>query len=889
MTDPSQLSDAELFAIAGIQPPAAPAPAAPAAPRREAPRPQPRAYTGQLPTDPEAVFGALVMQESGGRAGVLGPETQWGRAQGRTQMLPATAQEMAQRLGVPWRPELMTGISPEAAAYQDRLGLEYLRQGYEQTGNMRDALRYYHGGPDRALWGPKTNAYAEEVLNRFAGGDAAPYRVVREQDLAPEDTPESLRAQGYEQDPNTGRWFRYVGQEQAPDLTAMSDAELMALAGVEAPTQEPDTRTEGHRLALEQERANRELTGYNSADFTSQVTAPINDELSWLSGYLGQSLGNIGRSLTGRDIEVSALDRARAARDLSREEQEAFQRENPGQAIAGGVLGGFAFGPGRAAAAVPLLGRLGQAGGVSAAYGAAEGDGVGGRVGSAALSGVLGVGTAGALEGVAPLARGALRGIERARAPRASLPNRQEARVGSAIENAIVTRDQMTPDQVIANMAEGRLPFAAGGENLLGLAETAAQAPGQARAALVRTAKEVQDGATNRVQQQLSDQFGADGNFYVTLRDRVRQQRDTAKQGMDAMADTLVPLDDASVQAFRSGLSSRAVRDAAEEAIADMSPEGAAAANRLFGLGDQVLDNPGAATITVREAQDISYALREAASRAYRGGFNSRGEALQNLSTAIRQNARERVKPYDAWLKQYGDDAEANDALRVGKNLFARPTERNAMSVPELRERWADWSDLAKENFRLGVGEAVLDRVRAGGGVPALRRVLKDQDVAERIALAFGGEDEFARFMQFATDETTLQGQLNQILGNSSSARRLAGRADLEAQGMDPLDLVEGAADFTNPISAAGRVSKEVLRRLPRKDRSILGDAELNGLLGRALTDETEMTRLLNLLQNRSALNNRVAGRARALGLLSTPAVAGAGQERVRGLLTATP
>lgn len=868
MTDPSQLSDAELFAIAGIQPPAAPAPAAPAAPRSARSASQPRGLRNNNPGNIEDGDFARSLPGYAGSDGRFAifdsPEA---GTQAKSRLLGSyiqrgfdTPAEIINR----WAPPSDNNPTASYAAYvAQRVGI-----------GVNDRVT-----PDQIP------ALAQAIAEFENGQTQQGYRVVSEQDLAPEDTPESLRAQGYEQDPNTGRWFRYVGQEQAPDLTAMSDAELMAMAGIEAPA--PDTRTEGHRLALEQERANRELTGYNSADFTSQFTAPINDELSWLSGYLGQSLGNIGRNLTGRDIEVSALERARAARDLSREEQEAFQRERPGQAIAGGVLGGFAFAPARAAAVPSLLGRLGQAGGVSAAYGAAEGDGVGGRAGSAALSGGLGLLTAGTLESVAPTARLGMRAYERARAPRASLPNRQEARVGSAIENAIVTRDQMTPDQVIANMAEGRLPFAAGGENLLGLAETAAQAPGQARAALVNTAREVQDGATNRVQQQLSDQFGADGNFYVTLRDRVRQQRDTAKQGMDAIGDRPISLNEDAQAALRSERAQAAIREAAANRRGSIDPATRAAGDRLAALLDDGAVNVGG--MTIRDAQEVSYALNEAASSAFGSGDGARGRTLSELARAFRQNARNQSPEYGAWLKQYGDDAEANDALRVGKNLFARPNERNAMSVPELRERWADWSDLAKENFRLGVGEAVLDRVRAGGGVPALRRVLKDQDVAERIALAFGDEDGFARFMQFATDETTLQGQLNQILGNSATARRQAGRADLEAQGMDPLDFVEGAADLTNPISAAGRVSKEVLRRLPRKDRSILGDAELNDLLGRALTDETEMTRLLNLLQNRSALNNRVAGRARALGLLSTPAVAGAGQERVRGLLTATP
>src|SRR5690606_30498384 len=103
---------------------------------------------------------------------------------------------------------------------------------------------------------------------------------------------------------------------------------------------------------------------------------------------------------------------------------------------------------------------------VGAAYGAAEGDGVGGRAGSAALGGLLAAGTAGALEGVGAGARGLLGGVERARAPRGTLPNRGERRVTGAIERAL-ERDNLTPQDLagaLPNMAEGRLPFEAGGE-----------------------------------------------------------------------------------------------------------------------------------------------------------------------------------------------------------------------------------------------------------------------------------------------------------------------------------------------------------------------------------------------------------------------------------------
>lgn len=71
---------------------------------------------------------------------------------------------MAGKLGLPWNPSLLTGTGPEAADYQKRLSRAYLQEGLAKTGNLRDALRYYHGGPNRRLWGPKTNAYADAIL-----------------------------------------------------------------------------------------------------------------------------------------------------------------------------------------------------------------------------------------------------------------------------------------------------------------------------------------------------------------------------------------------------------------------------------------------------------------------------------------------------------------------------------------------------------------------------------------------------------------------------------------------------------------------------------------------------------------------------------------------------
>src|SRR4249919_2967875 len=105
---------------------------------------------------------------------------------GLGQTLPSTGAQLAQKLGVQWRPDLMTAKTDEGAAYQTQMANAYLQEGIQKTGNVRDALKYYHGGPDRAQWGPKTNAYAENVLALAGNPQAMPQsyaQMPRPQDM----------------------------------------------------------------------------------------------------------------------------------------------------------------------------------------------------------------------------------------------------------------------------------------------------------------------------------------------------------------------------------------------------------------------------------------------------------------------------------------------------------------------------------------------------------------------------------------------------------------------------------------------------------------------------------------------------------------------------------
>lgn len=86
------------------------------------------------------------------------------------QQMPATAKALAERIGMPYRPDLMGGTSSQARQYQNAITEAATKEAWQATGgDPRAAAMYYHGGSNRQIWGPKTRQYANEVIQRIGG------------------------------------------------------------------------------------------------------------------------------------------------------------------------------------------------------------------------------------------------------------------------------------------------------------------------------------------------------------------------------------------------------------------------------------------------------------------------------------------------------------------------------------------------------------------------------------------------------------------------------------------------------------------------------------------------------------------------------------------------
>ena len=97
---------------------------------------------------------ALAHQESRFNPNAVGPETKWGTAKGIMQYLDSTSKGL--------------GINPLDPAQAIDAAAMQLRQRLDAGDTMEDAFKHHHAGPNRNIWGSKTEAYGSDVLGKMS-------------------------------------------------------------------------------------------------------------------------------------------------------------------------------------------------------------------------------------------------------------------------------------------------------------------------------------------------------------------------------------------------------------------------------------------------------------------------------------------------------------------------------------------------------------------------------------------------------------------------------------------------------------------------------------------------------------------------------------------------
>lgn len=96
---------------------------------------------------------------------LIGPPTKWGTAKGHFQALDSTHAEIEKRIGTKLdRFDFYDSLIGAAAL---------MKENRQREGNDDDAVRSYHGGPNRKQWGPKTEDYVLKVRGGAVSAPAA--------------------------------------------------------------------------------------------------------------------------------------------------------------------------------------------------------------------------------------------------------------------------------------------------------------------------------------------------------------------------------------------------------------------------------------------------------------------------------------------------------------------------------------------------------------------------------------------------------------------------------------------------------------------------------------------------------------------------------------------
>lgn len=557
------------------------------------------------------------------------------------------------------------------------------------------------------------------------------------------------------------------------------------------------------------------------------------------AGMVGETV----KAFTGQNIieQVPGLD---------------YQGHSPSARFAG-TVGEFApgavVGPAGAARGVAARGVAAAANVLLPAAASSVAGNVGGAVGGDTGRVIGEVGGAIVGGGAAPgLARSVGQTVARMTNPDALTTAEQR------VAQVIARQAQRTPGVTVeslqreaANAPSYARPYHLGEGALAPVADAIANAPGPGRRIITNAATASSDDIASGIRSDIRA-FGGQGDYLETLDNMLTAKRTAANEGITTFGQEPVNLDSNTLKMLGSELVDSALRRQAQIDMA--SPEVAVREDGAFllNLQDYIRANPdlgdGVKLLPVRQIQNLTARLNAAATSAYKTpGNGDAGKALSAVARSLRNSARTQHKGYDTWLTEYGDASDNEAALALGRGVFSSPTGVK-QSAEAIGRELADMGPAAVDYYKKGVGEALLAQARSSqGDIGALRRLARTEEFAERIKFAFPSEDAFETFIRQASEKASADAISRSLSGNSASAMRLSTQADLSAQGIGPADVASGMADLLSPRQTV----KNIIKSLPRKDRSVIGGEKTNEALGRAMADNEELQRILRGLPPR--------------------------------------
>ncbi len=507
----------------------------------------------------------------------------------------------------------------------------------------------------------------------------------------------------------------------------------------------------------------------------------------------------------------------RAYRDAERAELDRFRRQHPGAAIAselgGGLMTGFAGGAGTARAAAAPLARLAAkpfATRAAAATGAgAAGGAVAGAGNAPELADVPGEMALGALIGAplgaVPVVASAARATKQAATPlRAS-----ERQLRRALK-----RDELTPQQAVAKLRKmgPRAMLADVGENLRTELEGLVQRPGKVRAQAIKQ-------LTKRSSETFDEILNATGrgNYWEVL-DGVRDIRSRVGSRLYRRAfDLGVEHNDELETIFKAVKKDipGAWRDAQKMGRLKLVGEGEDIAAKLAGPDGRP---------SLEGWQSIKERIDDLIGAATRKGEGKRASTYMKVQRRLLDELDGQNPLYAAAREMWAGSKAFEEALDNGKRFLQRN-----LSATDFSREFGKLDDINRLAYREGARQTIQDALEKLGETHDLTKIFRTRQVKAKLRTLFGPR-ESAKILRAIDSSHKMQQTMNQALGNSATARRLATKEEQD----QIKELLGAAADMAltgNPQMVGAGMLRQMARKIPTSreaTRNLSGDALLS-------------------------------------------------------------
>ena len=638
---------------------------------------------------------------------------------------------------------------------------------------------------------------------------------------------------------------------------------------VDAPDENTAWRmaNEVHRSAPQESPSMKEGRQLNSSaqGFINAMQGPtmgLADELYGGLSATGRSIANA----FGVGNEQSFGQNYQEARDTARGATQQFRQEYP---VTGALTAAAASAPmmlvggapvaaikGAIAPAPTAVGRLLTAGKVGAIQGGIAGAGEStaenatGVAADAAKNAVIGAGMGGGSQGVLSGA-GAVIGNAAQRVSKTSATDVARLKLaealsrssggipvrpgGAASPSPAADMQFLGPEATIADVA---------GQSGKRVLDVLATLPGTAKDLTEKLIRGRQASRPDRIMTAADQALGTQGRGYAASLDALEEAQKAAQAPFRKQLEGLsVRADDELVKILNR-------EPAAFKAAADLSRrEGGSPIDfSKLKAGDNipfnVLDTVKKALWTIAEKEKVNFTAT-AESRAVNGIRVALTAKMDRLSPkdaggSIYKQARE----------AFGGPAELRSAIRDGRGAM----KADAIGVAELTKNMGAGE---LEAFRIGVLQALRDKVGTEAGQTSLLKMWKETATSDKLKEIFGAD--YKKFASSVAKESKLK-ELEDVGRNSKTAERFFGAGDL-----DVMPVVQAAAGVaqSNPVQVMGAIPKIWNQvKTPETTRNALAALLLQrGQEGQqTLRDLPDFMREFNKAQARnSALANALA------------------------------